>query len=415
MMAKVRRRSISCLLIGATVLHPPSPRAPPGGTVYYEAGALGESSLEHRGAAAPQVSGHRAAARLPSLRSATMARDMDLPAATARALLAGFGALGLDVQAIGREAGIDPAAIEPFDAVIPGDRFEQLWRAALRRAPREEFPTEVGLAIPFGAFGALDYLAGSSRDVAAGFEALAAHFRQVAAGVILEVERTEEGGGVIRLLGPPFPGRELGDEFTIAVFVGRFRAGAVGPFRAERIRLTRPAPPSITRHERLLVAPVTFGCAVSALELPAPSWSLGLRRADPALQATLRQLAARLELGAPASDLEAAVRARLRSFLPGGAPGAAAVARALGVSERTLQRRLQECGTSFRAVLERFREAEAERLLDQGTPLAELALRLGFSDQTAWNRAFRRWKGTSPTEWRASRRSASPRPPPSGA
>jgi AraC-like DNA-binding protein len=74
------------------------------------------------------------------------------------------------------------------------------------------------------------------------------------------------------------------------------------------------------------------------------------------------------------------------------------------MSERTLHRRLRELGRTFQEVLDAFRESEAERLLVSGRPsLAEVALRLGFSDQSAWNRAFRRWKGTSPTEWAASR------------
>ena len=52
-------------------------------------------------------------------------------------------------------------------------------------------------------------------------------------------------------------------------------------------------------------------------------------------------------------------------------------------------------------MLDGFREAEAERLLASGrVPLSDVAFQLGFSDQTAWNRAFRRWKGMSPTEWR---------------
>jgi AraC-like DNA-binding protein len=74
------------------------------------------------------------------------------------------------------------------------------------------------------------------------------------------------------------------------------------------------------------------------------------------------------------------------------------------MSERTLHRRLREAGSTFRDVLDRFREAESERLLGAGRlALAEVALRVGFSDQSAWNRAFMRWKGMAPTEWVASR------------
>lgn len=197
----------------------------------------------------------------------------------------------------------------------------------------------------------------------------------------------------------------MSDEFTLAVLVARFRSRPVSPpFRPAAVRLTRPPPARPTRHEALLGARVLFGCAVAALEVPLPAWTARLGSADPGLQSTLRQLADRMGLGGAASDLEASVRARLRSLLPVGNPSVAEVARSLGLSERTLHRRLRAHGRSFREVLAAFREGEAERLLSSGAlPLADVALRLGFSDQASWNRAFRRWKGMAPRAWLASR------------
>ncbi len=330
-----------------------------------------------------------------------------LPAVTARALLAAFRALGLDADAIRDAAGLRAAELEPLDALLPDVAFGRLYEEAFRRSPRDELPTEVGLAVPFGAFGHVDYLAASSETVEAAMQALADHFRAVAHGFALELDAGPSGGEV-RILHPrASPLDPVGDEFTLAVLVGRFRsADAEAPFRAAEVRLTRPAPPRPTRHEQLLGAPIRFGCSVAALAVPAAAWRARLRSADPALKETLHRLADRLELGAPASgDLELAVRARLRALLPDGRAEATAMSRALGMSERTLHRRLHDAGTSFRAVLDRFREAESERLLAaRRLPLAEVALRVGFSDQTAWNRAFRRWKGMAPTDWVASRR-----------
>jgi AraC-like DNA-binding protein len=325
-----------------------------------------------------------------------------LPAATARAVLAGFRALGLDAEAIRAAAGLAPEELAPVDGLVAVDRFGRLWAEALRRAPRDELVSEVGLAIPWGAFGAIDYLAGSAPTVKAAFEALAAHFRYVAQGVTLELAEGPEGGEVRLVDAPDLPARDLSDEFTLAVFVGRFRprSGPV-PFRADEVRLTRPPPGRPTRHAALLGAPVAFGCKASALRLPASVWRSALPGADAGLQATLRELAEHAGLGGAADDaLIVQVRSRLRLLLPDGRAAATEVAEALGLSERTLHRRLQSSGTSFRAILEAFREAEAERLIGGGRlPLGEIALRLGFSDQTAWNRAFRRWKGMSPTEW----------------
>jgi AraC-like DNA-binding protein len=326
-----------------------------------------------------------------------------LSAATARALLAGFAAAGLDADRVRRAAGLGEADLAAPEGILPGETFPRLWHEAFRQAPRDELPTEVGLAMPFGAFGALDYLAGSSPTVEAAFHSLRSHFRQVA-HLALEIGGDATSADV-RIVNPePFPGQEISDEMTIAIFVGRFRGDAATPFRPGAVRLTRPPPKAPTRHAALLGAPVTFACSASGLEIPMAAWRAPMRRADPALQETLRQLAARLELGAGGDDLETALRARLRTLLPEGKADARSIARTLGLSERTLSRRLQETGKTYRGVLDAFREAEAERLLASGRAgLSDVAFRLGFSDQTAWNRAFKRWKGMSPTEWLQSR------------
>jgi AraC-like DNA-binding protein len=335
-----------------------------------------------------------------------------LPAASARAILAGFDAIGLDAGVLRRAAGIGEAELAALDGTLPGEAFVRLWQEAFRLAPREELPTEAGLAIPFGAFGALDYLAGSSPTVEAAFHSLRSHFRQVAR---IALEIGEDGTSAdVQIVNPAaFPGQAVSDEMTIAIFVGRFRQDTAAGFRPSAVRLTRPLPLAPTRHAALLGAPVTFGCSTAGLQIPLATWKAPMRRADPALQETLRQLAGRLDLGAEADDLVLALRARLRTLLPEGQADAASVARTMGLSERTLARRLQELGTSWRGVLDAFREAEAERLLASGrAPLSDVAFRLGFSEQTALNRAFRRWKGMSPTEWRQGRPgSGDPSPP----
>lgn len=343
-----------------------------------------------------------------------------LSAAAARALLAGLRGVGLDAEAIREAAGISPGALAPFDGALPAEAFMRLWKESFRRAPREELPTEVGLAVPFGAFGPLDYLAASSTDVASAFVSLAAWFRTVASGIQPEVVGTGSGGEVRLVCSAdgPLPGRsrEVSDEFTVAVMVGRFRSRAMSrPFRVSEVRLTRAAPSHPTRHEALLGGRVVFGCALAALRIPAESWEAKLPGADPMLQETLRGLAERLELGAPAGELEQAVRARLRSLLPDGRCDASAVARSLGMSSRTLHRRLHAAGRSFGEVVDLFRESEAERLLGaREASLTDVAYRLGFSDPSAFTRAFRRWKGAPPSVWLGTRRAPAPPPGPGG-
>jgi AraC-like DNA-binding protein len=83
-------------------------------------------------------------------------------------------------------------------------------------------------------------------------------------------------------------------------------------------------------------------------------------------------------------------------------PTLGSVARALGTSARTLQRRLGERGTTFQAVVDEARRELAERYVDdRSLPLVEVAFALGFSDQASFHRAFQRWTGSTPGAYRA--------------
>jgi AraC-like DNA-binding protein len=90
--------------------------------------------------------------------------------------------------------------------------------------------------------------------------------------------------------------------------------------------------------------------------------------------------------------------------LASGEPSAAAIAQELGMSERTLRRRLEDEATSFREVVEMVRRHRAEQLLQEGrATITEIAFLLGFSDPSAFSRAFRRWHQVGPREYREAR------------
>jgi AraC-like DNA-binding protein len=95
------------------------------------------------------------------------------------------------------------------------------------------------------------------------------------------------------------------------------------------------------------------------------------------------------------------VQALLVERLSSGEPDPEAVARALGMSLRSLQRRLEDEGTSFKEVLAATRRELACDYLQGGrTSVTEVTFLLGFADTSSFARAFRRWTGESPSEWR---------------
>jgi AraC-like DNA-binding protein len=100
-------------------------------------------------------------------------------------------------------------------------------------------------------------------------------------------------------------------------------------------------------------------------------------------------------------DVEARVRRAIIDALPSGAPREAQIARSLHMGARTLQRKLHERGTSFSRLLEQVRrELAAQYVADARVPVIEISYLLGFSEPSAFSRAFKRWTGASPAVFR---------------
>ncbi len=97
------------------------------------------------------------------------------------------------------------------------------------------------------------------------------------------------------------------------------------------------------------------------------------------------------------------VRELIADLLTTGEPNIDTVAAALNMSSRTLERRLRAEGLAYRQVLDELRQQLAERYLaDKRLGLAQITYLLGYSEPTAFNRAFRRWTGATPTQYRKS-------------
>jgi AraC-like DNA-binding protein len=323
-----------------------------------------------------------------------------VPAVVAEALLTGLEACGVNAAEIRKVAGLAPRYVDPSEQ-LPYSMWEAIWAEAAKLEPRPELPALAATRVPFGLFGPLDYLAASAQTVRGGLRALADHFSAASAGV--ELDFADSDGGTLRIVNSVANARVLEtDEFTTAVILYRFRDVSNGHFRPQRVYLTRPALAN-SPHAEIFGAPVIYGASHAGFDCGRESLDLEQSLADPRLHDTLLEIAKKLGFASDGkSGIEVSVRSRLRSLMPRGQAVAERVARSLGISERTLHRRLSESGTSFQEVLDQFRIEESERLLLQGKlDLATIALALGFSDQAAWNRFFRRLRNMSPTAWQS--------------
>jgi len=249
----------------------------------------------------------------------------------------------------------------------------------------------------------LGYLAQQCTNALAALEATRGYARLVGDASELDVERTP--GQVIVRIGLSGGRSSLPELADFAVASGHVSLCLLtgGTARALRVELARPRPAEPHAYRRFFAAPVRFGAARGMIAYDEAALLAPLERSDARLAAILRQQAdARLQRLPPHSNLIEQVRARLRQRCQAGAPSCANIAAEQWMSERTLRRRLRAVGADFRTLLDDVRRERALQLLhaDQ-LSISEIAQDLGFSDATAFGRAFRRWTGASPSRYRA--------------
>ncbi|MUV14320.1 AraC family transcriptional regulator [Noviluteimonas gilva] len=322
-----------------------------------------------------------------------------LPALTLRLQLDALSSLGVDADQV--RAAVGPLPTDP-DAVVPPDAYTRMWTRAQQLYRRAGLPSALADAIPFGAFGALDYLVGSAETVGGSVESARLHFSMVASDVSLLVENLERGERLVRVVGREALEPEAA-EFTLACVVTRLRQLGGERFKCRFVGLPATASSDEAVRQRIYGSALVMDYPRAELRIGADAWNAPCEKADAFLHATLRQMAHALSLVRQDEEasLEQAVRMRLRGALADGSASPARLARLLGVSERTLQRRLAETDRTYHAIVEDFRREESARLLhDHSLQLIEVATRLGYAEQTSFSRAFRRWTGSSPREWR---------------
>ncbi|MCP4504176.1 MAG: AraC family transcriptional regulator [Deltaproteobacteria bacterium] len=166
------------------------------------------------------------------------------------------------------------------------------------------------------------------------------------------------------------------------------------------VHVKSPRPEGAQKLADVMGAPIHFGSSENLLVLRSEDLSLSLPTANPSLSAILERYAGQLLHGIPGPGFLSQLRHVVGESLHDGAPISQS-ARRMHMSERTLQRRLGEHDTSYREVLAEVRQACAERFLKEGQKsINEISTLLGYSDQSAFCRAFRRWTGIAPGVFR---------------
>lgn len=212
------------------------------------------------------------------------------------------------------------------------------------------------------------------------------------------------GGQVFALNGRPHHrrGAAVANECALAAVTSMIRQIAGGRLTPSAVTFRHATLSSEDRHRAFFGCPVMYGAPADALHLDDEVLDRRTMLADDGLSTYLLGQLDGLRSRTPERSLIADVRGAVADALPDGQPSRPQIARRLGMSERTLHRRLADHGETFQDLVTQARREAAESLLaDRQHNVAEVAFLTGFSDQTAFTRAFKRWTGSTPAAFRS--------------
>lgn len=319
-------------------------------------------------------------------------------------LLDAAAARGVDARSLARAAGLPPDALAPLPDSIAARHYVRLLAAGAELAFDPHFGLHVGERVKLGTYSVYGLILLSCRDFGQAFEQTM-RYEQLA---------HELGRSALHLDGAlahyewlsnyPDATRHLAESVFAGIRVfSSWLAGAPLPPAQLAFSHAADGTAGADEYTRIFGALPVFGAPRNAasfdaalLALPVPNADVGLY---PVLQQHAEQLLARRQRAAP--GIAAQVQAAITRNLAHDRVRLASIAAELGLSPRTLQRKLSEAGVTFQQVLDAARYALATDYLRQrALSLVDIAFLLGYQEQSAFTHAFKEWAGMNPGAWR---------------
>ncbi|HMJ12046.1 MAG TPA: AraC family transcriptional regulator [Polyangiaceae bacterium] len=310
-------------------------------------------------------------------------------------------ASGADAAVVLEAAGFDAEALRDPNARLPLTATGRLWKAAAEHMGDPAFGLRASRYVRPTTFHALGYAVFASSSLRDALHRLVRYSRLVSDAMDLELETTATTARLcFVLVSKDMPPAPEALDAVMSLIVRTCRTLTDRSFSLLKVEQRRPEPLDTTPYARFFRCPVEFGAALDALTCDAVVLDQPLPAANPELaehnDGLIRKYLA--EMGQ--DTLLNRARAVLAEQIAADA-SPVALAGALGMSVRTLQRRLQEHGTSVAELLGDVRkELACAYLRDKTYSVTEIAFLLGFEDSSGFARAFRRWMGQSPSAYR---------------
>lgn len=295
-----------------------------------------------------------------------------------------------------------PGSLDAMHELVAEEAYYEL----LERATADgdsALPVRYGEIISVDDFGALGLALKTASTLREALTRLARYILVLSDS--LEYQLVDVVGGADFVLHRPGHrrGARLANECAIAAIVSLLRQIAPRGVLPTSVSFSHPPPDSIEAHEAFFGCPVRFEAGVNAILVSDAILNTRTRLADEGLSAFILATLDSMKTARTQRALPTQLRSAITDALPDGRPTRGQIARQLGMSERTLHRRLADHGETFQSIVARAQREAAESLLaDRSSSLAEVAFLTGFSDQSAFTRAFKRWTGRTPLNFRSS-------------
>jgi AraC-like DNA-binding protein len=309
-----------------------------------------------------------------------------------------------------RSVGLDPdGPVDPARMVPAADYYAFLERLADLDPEGTTLPLRVGAAMQWDDYGAFGLAWKSAPDLRGSYARAERYARVLTNVTTYEVEPVDGGAFMhLRRDGERRLGLRLSNEASLASIVSISRQASSREFHPREVHCKHPAPASTEHHEAYFGCPVVFASDRDALLVATAALDAPNRLGDASIsrffEAHLDAVVSRLE---GPTLLDRQVLPLISRALSEGVPRISDVARQLAMSPRTLQRRLAAEGRSYQGLVDEARHQLCTQLLTEtDSSLGEVSFMAGFSDQSAFTRAFRRWEGMPPGAYRLRGRSA---------
>ncbi|WP_245444693.1 AraC family transcriptional regulator [Microvirga sp. KLBC 81] len=308
---------------------------------------------------------------------------------------------GIDPDPVIREAGLDPCLFDDGSNVIPHAALGRLLALCVARTGCPHFGLLVGRRATILSLGIVGRLMRHSETVGDAMRALVSNLSIQNRGAVPSL--TTIGDTALFTFSVYQPKAESADQISdgsLAVAVNALRALCGHAWNPIEVLLPRVAPADQEPYLRHFRAPVRFNQETAVILFPTSDLDRRIDGADPMVRALLEERIQQIK-GTQGSALSDDIRRLLRTRLTSKRCSADDIAALLAMHRRTLSRRLQGSGMGYRAITNEIRFEIARQLLqDTEVPLGQIAAALGYSEASAFTRAFRRWSGQTPTAWR---------------